>query len=224
MKAKIAPADTPDIFSIILGFSYLDDIQFSEINISFRSIINDFSSIFGSSHVSVLLPKECLNFFEASEDDLSISISNMPLIDTEKAEWEKILEFRKDTESRKKLRNLKLFLHENYKGRSPSFVEDDLNKRLEDYKNVCKDWGFDTIASTLSAAMDSRSVQVSISASLIATLSGEPIVITGAALPAIMEVGKITIEFIRKKHAFHKLKRDHDLAYIIEAKERFKTT
>ena len=115
-----------------------------------------------------------------------------------------------------------MFLHKNYEGKSRSFIEDDLNRLLEDYANTCKNWGFDSIISYISTVLDSKSLLTTIAATAGVALFGTPIasIATGVAGVAI-EIGKIALTVARRKHDFHSLKRNHDLAYIIEAKERF---
>jgi hypothetical protein len=210
----------PDILLMALGLSYIEDIKLSKKNTSIRSIINEFSYFFGISHASILLPNECINCYPATEDDLSFSIANFPLVDTKNAHWDQILEFRKDKASRKKFRNLLLFFHENYEGKNYEFVEDDLGKRLDEYYITSKDWGFEIRNSIFSALMDSQNLLATTAAILGAILLNEPIAQNVSALAGVtLNIGKILLTYDKQKHAFHKLKRDHDLAYIIEAKE-----
>lgn len=211
-----------DFYTATLSFAYVYDITFSDSHLSIRNLFVRLSSLFSVDRLPILFPSEFNLKYHPTKEDITLSIDNVPLVDTTCASWDQILEFRKDKEARKKLRNLRLFLHENYAGKNRAFIEDDLSKRLDEYENTRKDHGFESLTSTISAVMDSKSVQASIAASIVSAYFGEPIVTTGAALPAVMEIGNMTIEYIKNKHAFHKLKRDHDLAYIIEAKERFK--
>lgn len=172
-------------------------------------------------HRRVVLPSSCFNYLKAADNDITIYLSNLQLIDTDKTDWSKIIEFRKDEEARRKLRNLRLFLHTTYEGKSIAFIQDDLHRRLEQYNETCKEWGFETRTSSIMAVMDSKSLQATIGMTLAAAILGEPFVATGAALTgSFLEIGKIALGFARAKHSFQKLKRDHDLAFIIEAKER----
>ena len=151
---------------------------------------------------------------------MDIALSNIHLVDTNAASWEQIIEFRKDKNARKKLRNLRLFVHENYTNKSPAFIEDDLNKRLEQYYYVCRDFGFETKVSLMSCLFDSKTIMGTFVLSLGASLMGEPFLASGALFSGMsIEVGKISIEIAKKRYAYHKLNRDHPLAYIIEAKK-----
>jgi hypothetical protein len=73
----------------------------------------------------------------------------------------------------------------------------------------------------MSAVLDSKNLQTTFAATAGAVLFGEPIVAGAAVLTgASIEIGKIALNIASREHAFHKINRDHDLAYIIEAKER----
>jgi hypothetical protein len=73
--------------------------------------------------------------------------------------------------------------------------------------------------------MDSQNLLVTTAATLGAIMLNEPSAQTVSALAgATINIGKILLTYDKQKHAFHKLKRDHDLAYIIEAKEHFGNT
>ncbi len=135
--------------------------------------------------------------------------------------WDQIFEFRQDNEAKKKLRNLRLFLHTNYAGKENAFIEDDLHKRLEDYQKACNKWSFETTTSLLSTVMDSKNLQTTVGVSAVASLLGEQILVTGALLTGLsIEIGKIAIQIASKKHCFNMIRDNHELAYIIEAEKR----
>ena len=68
--------------------------------------------------------------------------------------------------------------------------------------------------------MDSKNIQTTFAASAGAAIFGEPVVVAGTILAGVsIEIGKIAIEISKRKHAFHKIKRDHPLAYLIEISE-----
>lgn len=207
-----------DILDLMCLF-YLEDVRLFKKESSFRVKFDTIPAV-KSGRRRIILPSYSFKYYDASEEDLTVYLSNIKLVDTSKTDWSQIIEFRKDKEARKKLRNLRLFLHTNYKGKTSAFVEDDLNRLLEDYQRACKDWGFETTVSTLTTLMDSNGLQASIAASLAIAVFGEPIYGVPFLAPSLIELGKIGLGFAKRKHAFHKLKRNHDLAYIIEAKER----
>ncbi len=135
--------------------------------------------------------------------------------------WDQIIEFRRDNDGKKKLRNLRLFLHANYTGRDGKFIEDDLAKRLEDYREACRKWGFETTTSLLSTVLESKNLQTTVTVSAAAAIFDAPLVLTGAIATGLsIEIGKLAIEIARRKHSFNNIRDSHQLAYIIEAQKR----
>ena len=68
--------------------------------------------------------------------------------------------------------------------------------------------------------LDSKSIQATVAATAAAAAFGSPLAAAATALTgATVELGKIALTVAKRKHDFQKLKRDHELAYIIEAQE-----
>jgi len=198
---------------------YINDDTLPNGN-TIRNALNNFAAQLGINNYSVLLPSRYSDTSStpATDDDLTLTLSNIQLINTDKTSWQQILELRKDTDSLKKLRNLKLFMQSNYQGKGKEFIEDDFAKRSDDYNNMCKDHGLETCISAFSVILDAKHLQTAIAGGVAATLLGGPI--TGLGAAACLELGHISLEVAKRKYAFSKLKRDHELAYIIDAKER----
>jgi hypothetical protein len=204
----------------LITISYFENYRIGD-KFSTKSAIDSFSSIWKVDRLPLIPPSSCLSLYNSIDEDITITISKIPLVDTSKASWNQIVELRKDKEAIKKLRNLKLFLHTNYEKKDRSFIEDDLSKRLDDYEATCKDWGFETRMSSFSAVIDSKNLHQTFALSAGAAIFGEPILGAGMVIAgAFAEIGKVCIEIAKKKHAFNKFKRRHELAYIIEAKEK----
>ncbi len=170
-----------ELFNILLGFSYMEDVKTNN-GAKISTLLNQLGSLAGSKHFSVLLPEKCLLNDDEKKCDFSLILSNLNLIDTSETSWEQILEFRKDKDASKKLRNLRLFFHDNYKGKDRQYIEDDLMKRLEDYEQKCKEWGFQTKNSTMTAILNSKNFQTSLYATLIGASFGQPIIMEGAVI------------------------------------------
>jgi len=206
---------TVDLFAIY----YMEDIPFGEE--STGTIRRDFDYIsqkWAGKAGQVLLPSFCIDDAGATDDDLTLSLAEMKLIDTSKATWNQIMEFREDEAAKKRVRNLRLFFHQNYQGKSRSYIEDDLAKRLDEYYDACKDWGFETVTFLLSAVMDSKNVISLLAGSAYGILFGGTAggIISGAAI----EIANISLHLAKRMHAFNKLRKTHELAFIIEAREK----
>lgn len=159
-----------------------------------------------------------------TQDEIVLSIIDIPLIDTSRASWKQIIEFRKDSQSVQKLRKLRRFLHENYTEKDKAFIEDDLNTRMDDYTNAAQDWGFETKTSTMSMLLSSKTIAGSGSIALVSALFSAPTLGAAAAVfGTSVEIGRVSLHLAKRKYGFAALRRDHPLSYIIEAKERFES-
>lgn len=149
-------------------------------------------------------------------DDISIMLNGVELIDTTKASWEQVLEYRNDENAKKKLRNLRLFLHTNYEGKNLSYIEDDFGKRIDDYKSTAKKHGFETTISTMTLITNSKNLVRFGTASMLAALMGQPVVAAALTPGIFIELLKIGLEITSKRHAFNEFKRNSDIAYVMD--------
>jgi hypothetical protein len=125
---------------------------------------------------------------------------------------DQIVEVRTSDEALAKLRNLRLFFETNYSGKPRSFIEDDLGKRLDDYANAVKDFGFETIVSSLTLVANSKSLASFGAAPLAALLLGEPSIASASLVAGVStEVAKMSLELSSRRHGFNELRRDHEL-------------
>ena len=191
-----------ELFNILLGFSYMEDVKTNN-DVKISTLLNQLGSLTGSRYFSVLLPEKCLLNDDEKNCDFSLILPNLNLIDTSETSWKQILEFRKDNDASKKLRNLRLFFHDNYKGKDRQYIEDDLMKRLDDYEQTRKEWDFQTKTSTIAAILDSKNIQTSLYATLIGVYFGEPIFMGGPLIAGTcIEIGKCVLHLTNRKHAF----------------------
>lgn len=216
---------------ISLARAYIENLQLPEEpslfqmfqSRNFRECFAAIAETISMESTSILLPEEVSASDSLCEDEISIALMNIPLVDTSKVSWEQILEYRKNEEAKSKLRNLRLFLHTNYEQKSSAYIEDDLGKRLDDYLNTCKDYGFETTVSMLGAVMKSKNLMLAGSTSLVAAILGASTTATIAALVgASIEIANISLEIAKRSYGYKKFNRDHDLAYIIETQKRLK--
>jgi hypothetical protein len=93
------------------------------------------------------------------EEDVTLVISSLKLIDVNKCEWDQLFEFRKDPGAMDKLRRLRLFAYENFTGKSRDFIEDKLLVSLRDYEIAVKEWGFTTSSAAINTDQRSSPVE-----------------------------------------------------------------
>jgi hypothetical protein len=68
--------------------------------------------------------------------------------------------------------------------------------------------------------LDARRLQTAIAGGVAATLLGNPL--AGLSAAVSIELGQVMLEVASKRHNFNKLRRSHELGYIIDSKERLK--
>ena len=181
-----------------------------------RAAFGEFAQRLGVGSYSVLLPS---NDGEGtfSQAYSSLAATNVPLVDTSKATWGQVMEFRSDPDSRAQLRRLRLFFTENYLGKSRTFIEDDLLRRIDDYERARKKHGFEAVLSSLAVLLDADTMQAAAVASLASALFGG--VAVGVTTGAAVELGKVLIELGKKQADIRDLAAGHELGYVIRAKE-----
>lgn len=157
----------------------------------------------------------------ATVDDVSVILSGLPIVDAGAAAWDHILEFRKDVAATAKLRRLRHFAYDKLRGKSRGYIEDTLRTMLDDHESAAKDHGFEVRVGALTTLIGSKTTLATGVAALAAALAGTPITAGIAAIAGLsLEIATISLAIAQKKHAFHKVERDHPLAYIIEARKR----
>jgi len=150
--------------------------------------------------------------------DFLVTLAGLSLIDAEKASWNQILEFRKDEKSRMALRRLQIFMRKEYSGKDKAFIEDDLLLRIEEYKNVVRDWGFETRAATLSNLVNSKMLLGGLGGAVLSSLFGTHwVAAVSAATGITVELGNVAIDLTKRCYSLASLRRDHPLSFIITA-------
>ena len=193
---------------------YLHDTSLGDQS-SVRKEFKKLSSALGKSYATVMLPNE-----ESSQDGspyAALGLSGIPLADASRASWEQILEVRKDPDARAKLRNLRLFFHNNYQGKPTSFIVDDLGRRLEEYSATRKRLGFESATGCISSLLDAKSLQAAAATGIAAAFVGGPLAALSSAV--FVELGSVALEFSRKRFAIQEFENAHELAFLIEAKK-----
>jgi hypothetical protein len=193
---------------------YLNDTPI-KTHSSVREEFRKLSKALGKSYTTILLPQD-----EPSSDCIpyaALALSGVPLVDTSRATWDQILELRKDPDARAKLRNLRLFFHNNYQEKPATFVIDDLGRRLDEYTATQKRLGFESVTGCISALLDAKSVQAAVATGIAAAFVGAPLAAISSAV--FVELGSVALEFSKNRFAIREFEKGHDLAYLIEAKK-----
>jgi hypothetical protein len=178
-----------------------------------RAAFRSFAETLGIPDSAVLLAEESTDVSEW--DYHMLSLQKVPLIDTRAATWEQIVELRRDESARRRLRNLRLFLTDTYQSKSRAYVEDDLERRLDEYDATRKQLGLSSTIGTLSLVLDSKTLHSAAVVGLSAALLAGPL---AALLSAgAVEVGRLALELAERRAAIKNYEQDHPLAYVVQA-------
>jgi len=157
-----------------------------------------------------------------TKETVEISLMKIPVIDTSNVEWKHILDIRKDKDFRRKLRNFRLFLNENYQGKSPYYVRDSLEKKMEEYEDTCKKHGLQLMLSSISQTLDSKSILGYLGLVSVGILTGQQNIINTTIIGGtVIEIGKATIQVAQKHLEYLSSRENTELAYLIKLKKMF---
>ena len=193
---------------------YLSDCPVGDGS-SVRQEFRKLAAALGNSYSTVLLPSE-----ESTDEEgpyAVLALSGVPLVDVSKASWEQIVELRKDTDARAKLRNLRLFLHGTYKGKAKEFITDDLGRRLDEYDSARKRLGFEAVTGTISSLLDAKSLHAATATGIASAFVGGAFAGVGSAV--LVELGGMALELSKRRFAIKQFENSHELAYLIRAKK-----
>lgn len=197
--------------------------EYADIEDSMVRSYFEFLEEFGLTDAPVILP-DGSTMSESGEPnaDVVIALGTLRLIDSSQASWEQVTELRRDPEARGKLRRLRLFASENYGSKSRAFIEDDLLRRIDDYEEQVRRWGFETKQSVLTMLLTSKYLAGALSGSLISTLFGAPAAAVASAVGgALIEIGRVSLEVSRRRFMLRNALRDNPISYIVDAKDKF---
>jgi hypothetical protein len=150
------------------------------------------------------------------DTDPSLILSSLNLVDTSSLSWSHLLEFRKDEDSKRKLRNLRLLIYDEFQGKPKRYIEDKLLIRIEQYNETVKKWGMKTLESALKITFSSKSV-AALGASAIATGLGAGLPLA-AMIGVVLEIGGVTLEIAKSRRDLNEFKSHDPVSYIIEAR------
>lgn len=157
-------------------------------------------------------------------DSLGFTFSNLKVIDAENADWEQILEFRKDKDALKKLRRFKLFFYDELADKDLSYINDLIAVKMEDYENSCKKHGIDMIQKSYKTILNSKILLAGFSTSIAALIVNKPELFQLSAIGAgVLELGRITLEVSHANVERKIMRNANEISYFVEAKKKLKT-
>jgi len=97
-----------------------------------------------------------LEYKSGNSETMIAAIDGAQVVDESRLAWEQVIEFRKDTEARLKLRRMRLWLDSNFADKPIAFVSDSIATKLEDYEWALKKHGMSTVVGTFSELVDTK--------------------------------------------------------------------
>lgn len=151
----------------------------------------------------------------------ALNVGQIRVIDTDKMTVPQIMSLREDPNFMKKMRAFRLFAYEQYKEKEPAFIQDDIQKRLDDYTDAVKASGFETKLAGLSFLFDSGTLKGAFATSAAALLLGRPEIAIGAfGLGTVVEIGKLSLHYAQHKNDLQQICREHPVSYLDELRKK----
>lgn len=160
-------------------------------------------------------------FPEGKDDAITLSINNVPLINTEKSEWEQISQIKQDSDSRIKLARFRTFLHDEYSGKSEDYIKDSLNVKISDYQEACKKHGFELIDATISVLLEGNTWLAASATTIAGILAGH--LPEAGAINVFMGIGKVALTLARELKKVKSYKKQHELAFVFDTSQKILT-
>ncbi|MFJ3800471.1 toll/interleukin-1 receptor domain-containing protein [Streptomyces sp. NPDC090088] len=148
---------------------------------------------------------------------VEVKLIEMQVVDTSNTPWGQIAEFRRDKKSVSQLRRMRLLFDQDLRGKSPAYIQDYVNIKLDDYDAALKSHGFETITGVVEALTNSKTL-LGVSAMAAAGIFGGHW--GGAvALAAVIGTTRATVRIRQRKHEMITWKNNAELGYIVEARK-----
>jgi hypothetical protein len=161
---------------------------------------------------------------KASTDDIDtieLSYFGAELIDSKNLNLEQVFEIRRDQAAIKKLRNYRLFISENFAGKSKQYTLDKLEQKIEDYHAACRKHGLDLVRCTARSIIDSKSILGICAIAAAGVLTGNPTVTNVSLISgAFLEIGKLALSLSEHKTKIKHYKDNHEIAYLIDLQQK----
>jgi hypothetical protein len=151
---------------------------------------------------------------------LATALKDVALVSEDHLSWSQVLEFRQDTEARKKYRRFINWLDKEIEAKGSNAIIDTLAVRMDDYEWALKKHGIHTTLGTISCLLDPKYL-IGISAATAAsslTTSEVWTAVAGTSLvvgKAIVSASTLYIEGMEKRR-----KDNYEVAYLYEIKKR----
>jgi len=91
-----------------------------------------------------------------ASDAVEVQLADMQVVDTSRAPWEQVEDFKKDHRSVSSLRDMRLLFDDKLRGRSVEYIRDYTESKLDAYEAAKKKHGFDSKLATMQLVLNSK--------------------------------------------------------------------
>jgi hypothetical protein len=121
---------------------------------------------------------------------LLVAVESLNLINESELTWEHVIEIRRDTESTRKLRQLRHWADSLLEGKSVAYISDEIGVKLAEYEWTMRKHGIKTVLGSMQTILDSRFIgALSILGCAMATGFGPKAGLLSATIPAMAKAG-----------------------------------
>lgn len=155
--------------------------------------------------------------FNNSVEKIEIKFINAPLINVDDLTWDQIAEAKKDSEFNLKLKRFSLFINKNYSGKDISYIIDDLNIQIEEYKEACGKHGLSLVNTAYKSLTNSKSLFGTLGLVLCSCLFKTPeFALTSGAIGAFLELANFSIEVTKSRNEFDEFVNKNPFSLLFE--------
>jgi hypothetical protein len=145
-------------------------------------------------------------------------LEHLPVVNEAELDWQQVIELRRDADAIGKFRRLAHWLDSTMMGKSRAFIEDEIMRRIEDYKATLKGYGLSTVLGSLAATLDSKVLVPGALAGLAGSIVHEPA--WGLAASVTLIASRVAVHVGEKLLAYQELKRGTEIAFVTEILEQ----
>ncbi len=164
-------------------------------------------------------------WFSETANDIGVSyqmsIKNLPVVDSSQISWQEVIDIRNDPKSRSNLRRFRSFFHKNFSGKSFSYIQDELLRSIENYRDECKSRRLamrDGVISQLLTSTKALNLNMTAAAIFSApSITNLPDQLKSLSLiPILTNFGGMILEYRKSNRDLQGFIDRHDLSYLIQ--------
>ncbi len=210
----------PELEQEIGGEYILDTLPHGE-----EAVLNLWVSVYNRENIEVIpvytsevaLSK---HFPEGPELAFQAALQHIPVVAEASITWDRVIDFRKDSEAIRKYRDLRLWLEMGLQAKSLPQALDIISQKIDDYTWAIKKHGLETKIGYIRQLLGWKQTTILTAGTAISTLLGGPV--WGAIAAGTIISSEITASVAESKIKLEDTKRgkNREIAYLLELREK----